>query len=253
MVSNQLFHWYTSQYFSCRPAVLHHTKEYDLLNLFFANLDHGIYIDVGGNVPNNAVSKPFHDKGWMGVVVEPIPENAARFRETGWTNVKEAAVTSPAKAKLGTTQLFLAGGDNAPHSSLEQNQIDPNSLNTEETIVVNLTTLQDICDEHQITHINLLSIDTEGTELDVLQGLNFLTSKVDLILCEDWQRDSLIHRYLVAQGYKVILRTGFNSWYIPRSIDSDTPTLGKLNLWKKIYVSSYIKRLRHWISVQRRW
>lgn len=246
-----MFFPYTSPQFSANKAVLHHTKEHDLLILFFTNLDDGIYVDVGGNIPSNAVSKSFHDKGWAGVLVEPIPENAARFRETGWTNVKEVAVTSPAKAQLGTTQFFLAGGDNAPHSSLEQSQIDPNSLHTQKTIVVNLTTLQHICDEHQITHINLLSIDTEGTELDVLQGLNFEKTTVDLILCEDWQRDSSIHRYLVAQGYKVILRTGFNSWYIPRRIASDTTALGKLKLWKKIYVSSHIKRLRHWISIKR--
>lgn len=240
-----MFFPYTPPSFSSSRTVLHHTEEHHLLELFFDRLEQGVFVDVGGNIPSNAVSKPFHDRGWTGVLKEPIPDNAALFRASGWAKVEEVAVTNPEKSSAGSQELFLAGGNHNPHSSLEINQIDPNSLHTQDTIVVKLETLQHICAKHESKQIHLLSIGTEGVELDVLKGIDFETIQVDLILGEDWQRDSSIDRYLVTQGFQIILRTGFNSGYIPNTIKIDMSLVGRLKILKKIYISSHIKRLRH--------
>ncbi len=235
--------------FSITKTVLHHLEEERLLVSFFEPLDHnGIFVDIGGNLPENAVSKPFLKAGWTGLLFEPIPKNAEQFKTAQWPNVINKAVTSPSKAANETATFFLAGGDTGPHSSLEASGIDPNSL-SDHTMTVSLTTLQAELDHYAISHIDLLSIDTEGTEYDVLSGIDFSKVTIRLILTEDWQRDSKVHRLLTKNGFKIIMRTGFNSWYVPSKMPVNVPLFGRINLLKKIYISSHIKKLRHRFNV----
>ena len=78
------------------------------------------------------------------------------------------------------------------------------------------------------------------------KGIDFSRITVELILIEDWQRDSKIHKYLRKNGFKIVLRSGFNSWYVPLSSKLTPPPIsGYLKLLKKIYISSHIKRFRH--------
>ena len=236
--------------FRISRAVVHHTAEDDLIKNFF-NIDAkqgGVFIDIGGNLPSNAVSKPFLESGWTGILIEPIPANAELFRSSGWPIVEEVAVTSPKKAKAKTALFHLGGGTDGPHSSLELDEMDPRSRNNNQ-IKVALKTLQEILDSHNIKNISLLSIDTEGTELDVLKGIDFTKITVDLVLIEDWQRDATIHRHLTKNGFKIVLRSGFNSWYIPKSSDLNAPFWGYLKLWKKLYISSHIKKFRHQLDL----
>lgn len=236
--------------FQPTKLVLHHTLETALLSEFFDGYRlPGIFVDIGANRPHNAVSKPLKDNGRSGVVVEPIPDNAQQLLRAGWPNVEEIALTSPEAAKSRFVGFHLAG-DGGEHSSLSLHGINPLSRQ-QKTIKVKLGTLEELLLKHGITDINLLSIDTEGTELDILRGINFHAHRIDLILCEDWQRNVKLHRYLVSNGFKLIMRTGFNSWYVPRDIEISIPLLGRLNLWKKLYLSSHLKRFHHWRSLRR--
>lgn len=238
--------------FRISKAVVHHTAEDELIKNFFnlGNSVPGFFVDIGGNLPFNAVSKPFLESGWNGILIEPIPKNAEAFKSAGWPIVEQVAVTSPNYAQRKTATFYLGGGIDGPHSSLDLDEMDPRSRNYEE-ITVELRTLQELLEQHNVQHISLLSIDTEGTELDVLRGIDFSRTTIELILIEDWQRDSKIHRYLRKNGFRIILRSGFNSWYVPLSSKLTPPISGYLKLLKKIYLSSHIKRLRHNLDLMR--
>ena len=236
--------------FAPKKLVLHHTIEEQILRDFFDGLKvPGIFVDIGGNRPQNAVSRIFLENGWTGLVVEPIPENAEMFRADEWPIVEEFALTSPEKAQDKICEFHLAG-PGGEHSSLSLTGINPNSLENRK-IRVQLTTLEELLTKHSINQINLLSIDTEGTEVDVLKGLDFDKHEMDLILCEDWHRDRDIHNYLKSKGFKIILRTGFNSWYVKSNINLQLPLAGRIKLWKKLYISSYIKKLRHFLLTRK--
>jgi FkbM family methyltransferase len=235
--------------FSQRGSALHHSLEDQCLREFFFGFKTpGVFVDIGGNRPQNAVSRQLLESGWTGVIVEPIPWNAQELRSGGWPVVEELALTCPERAKQGTCEFHLAGGG-GEHSSLLLDGIHPDSRHNK-TITVKLGVLEELLGKHKISNINLLSIDTEGTELDILRGLNFSAHRIDLILCEDWQRTAKLHRYLAGNGYKIILRTGFNSWYVPKSSLVRLSLLGRINLWRKIFVSSHIKRFHHWRTLK---
>lgn len=228
-------------------GVYHHTIEESLLKDFWHELETGVFVDIGANSPHNAVSAPLLQLGWTGLAVEPLPEKAKSLLDAGWPLVEQVALTSPTKTQSGIGVLYLAGGQDGVHSSLEPSGIDANSPRAGE-IQVPLTTLGTVLQMHNLKRINLLSIDTEGTEIDILRGLDFSAIDIGLILVEDWQRDSKLHHFLKGHGFRIVCRTGFNSWYVPNDSCIKTSLFGRLNLWKKIYLSSHIKRVRHRFS-----
>src|SRR3984957_17513690 len=64
-----------------------------------AGVDNGRYIDVGGNGANRptdvSVSRAFYDRGWRGIVIEPVPGFAESLRRQRPDDIViEAVVTS---------------------------------------------------------------------------------------------------------------------------------------------------------------
>lgn len=76
------------------------------------------------------------------------------------------------------------------------------------TEIINVETkrLETICDNHNITHINYLSIDVEGAEFEVIKSINFEKVYIDIIGFENNYNDSCIPivKYLQDRNYKLI-------------------------------------------------
>ena len=53
-----------------------------------------------------------------------------------------------------------------------------------ETFKVQSDTLDNYCKDNQIEKIDILKIDTEGSELDILQGAQNILKKTDVVLVE---------------------------------------------------------------------
>jgi len=222
------------------PSIYPSTHEQELLLKFFNNTKNGKYIDIGGNHPDSAVSKIFWEIEWEGFVVEPLTNYADKFRKLN-IDTEECALTSPEKATSGQLSFTVANRQ----STLDAQQIMDRRVITG-TINVPVTTLGNLLDKRGWTRIDFLSIDTEGTEVDVLRGINFEKTIFKLILIEDWGRDFSIHIYLTEKKYKRVLRTGFNSWYIPQSTPWVISLYGRLQFLRKFVLSMPFKKLRKW-------
>lgn len=85
-------------------------------------------------------------------------------------------------------------------------------------------TLDSILLEAGVGFIDILSIDVEGGELSVLQGLNrnFLRERVSLVVIEldghNAQKDRLCQRVLQACGFTRLLRIGLNEFYLNQGL-----------------------------------
>lgn len=110
-----------------------------------------------------------------------LTDKAQALIEAGWPIVEQCALTSPHKRQSGHSTLYLAGGEDCVHSSLDPTGIDVASPRSGE-VQVPLTTLQEVIEQHNLYAIDLLSIDTEGTELDILKGVDFESVEIGLIL-----------------------------------------------------------------------
>ncbi len=124
-------------------------------------------------------------------------------------------------------------------------EVDNVGFEKYEKIKIKVVTLDSILEENNVQEIDFLSIDVEGTEIDVLKGFDVNRYRPKLILIED----SLVfldkHRYLKKCGYKLVKRTGGNNWYIPHNQDFSFATVKeKLKLFKKLYLSLLIRKIK---------
>ena len=78
------------------PAIFPPEQETELVRQFFAARGKGYFVEVGANDPKTE-SQSWHleQEGWTGILVEPLPNLAARLRDMRTAKVYEVACSSP--------------------------------------------------------------------------------------------------------------------------------------------------------------
>lgn len=164
--------------------------------------ERGFFIEVGaydGVASSNTLY--FEQHGWRGLCIEPDPEIASRCRDN----------------RLAFT-LNCAIGMGAEYQTFRVNNADrgTSGLAVKETgnsILVPVHHLSRIVEFCQPNHIDLLSVDTEGTEHDVLRSLGGYRPRV--IIAEFWSMPSppdegSLRGWFEFNGYQVVHKTQVN-------------------------------------------
>ena len=81
-------------------------------------------------------------------------------------------------------------------------------------IYVKTNNIDNFCKEKNINHIDILKIDTEGTELDVLTGSKKMLNNIDVIFCEI--QSSKSQYKLRVKRIKKLLNNNFTIYYKKR-------------------------------------
>ena len=221
-------------------AVFPWTMEQQLKEDFFADTPKGFFVDVGANDPKEG-SQTWHleQKGWCGVLIEPQPRLAQKLKEQRNALVFACACSSPQNA--GKTMAFQLAGI---QSSLNLNFFVA-GMRKEEIIEVPVRTLDDILVEAKAPDpIDLLSIDVESHEIDVLRGLTLTRWRPRLILIEDIVLNLKLHRLMKSHGYKWVLRTGLNGWYVPSDSPMSVSLFGRWQFFRKYYLGTPLRNVR---------
>jgi FkbM family methyltransferase len=163
-----------------------------LVNLI--NLKNGIFIEVGANdgitQSNTKLLEEFY--GWKGLLIEP---SAVLFERL----CNNRRVSTCINCALGS---FEEDGSFDGHL---MSSINGNRLNRNPEQRVLIRSLQSILDEHKLKHINLFSLDTEGYELNILQGIDFNRTTFDYLLIEIYKHQyDEIASFLASKGYDMI-------------------------------------------------
>ena len=176
-------------------------------------------IDVGatnGNDENN--TRYFEEKGWNCLCIEPNPNFFPHLKRNR-KNAVNYAISNFNKDLIDFTVVTLNNNNECAVSSLNVNEKllqDHISFNpTFVDVKVSVRTL-DYCIENHYKYdkIDFLDIDTEGTELDVLKGLDINRWQPKLIVIENNYNDSIIEEYLKNFNYIKDKRVGVNDYFI---------------------------------------
>jgi FkbM family methyltransferase len=194
----------------------------------------GFFVEVGAYEPV-ALSQTWQleQRGWDGLLIEPLPEYAESLRRARRAHVFEVACGNPQQDGM-TLPIYSAGA----LSSMRLRRGPPK--------MVSVATLDSLLARVNAPHVDFLSVDVEGTELDVLSGFSFERHRPKLILLEDFAEGLAKHRFMRARGYRLARRTGDNSWYVPREAAFPVSLFGRWQLLRKYYLSlpvRWIKRL----------
>lgn len=202
---------------------------------FFAG-DIGVFVEVGANEPiAESQTYDLEHKGWSGILVEPLRECVERLRNT--RSAKVYGVAAGAPEDCGKELPFLVAGSLSTLQPSIKAGIDAN-----ERRLVPVRTLDSMLRESGIEHVDFLSIDVEGAELDVLRGFTLDHYRPRLILLEDDAHSRDKHAYITTRGYKLVRRTNLNSWYVPAAMDFPVSLFGRWQLFRKFYLGAPLRR-----------
>ncbi len=215
---------------------------------FFGRRREGFFIDVGANQPKTGSQTWFlEEQGWRGILIEPQARLCEKLRAARpRSRVFQVACGAPGSPP----EMPFYVAEIAGHSSLQKNLIDP-STRYLETEMVKLMTLDAVLEEAGNPAVDFVSIDVEGTQLEVLRGFNLRRHHPALLLIEDHLHHLRVHRHLKREGYRLVKRTGLDNWYVPKDQPFTlTSILERLRLWKKVWANTPFRKLR--VRLERR-
>ena len=130
-----------------------------------------IFIDIGAHVGLFSVPASFA-VGSKGTVIafEPHPENFAILRTNIHNNeIKNAQLIQSAVTNFnGVSELHESAINSGDHRLVETNRISGSKV---ETVT---TTLDTFCEQNNITKVDVIKIDVQGSEFAVLDGMQKL-------------------------------------------------------------------------------
>lgn len=189
----------------------------------------GIFLDIGGyDGIRLSNSYALEQLGWRGVLVEANPRMAeACRRNRPLAIVEEAAIGGPdAGGEATFTMVEGDGADtlsflNGDASHIARCEREGRGL---QTVRVPLISIGNLLEKHDITRIDLLSIDIEGGEEEALGGLDFrkYSPRVVIVEANDTKRAAVLHAFFAARGYSSLRRMGVNLIFGP-AIGGDSP------------------------------
>jgi FkbM family methyltransferase len=225
-----------------------HPAEDELVWQFFHRRTTGFFIDVGANEPTAGSQTWLLEKnGWNGILIEPLPHLAERLRgERSRSRVYQVACGSPGHPK--TAEFHEAAAHD--HSGLAKYAVDASDKYVQ-VHRVQMLTLDEVIELAKCPTIDFVSIDVEGAEFDVLRGFDLSRHKPSLVLLEDHLFNVNSHRLLRASGYRLVRRTGLNSWYIPRHTPFRVTLVDRLKLFRKVWLGTPLRAWKHRREVTR--
>ena len=181
----------------------------------FKGYKNGFFVDVGSHdgitINNTLYFEKEHN--WKGINIEPIKSVYDKLivNRPNNININCAIYSNDGETEflnvIGHTQM-LSGIKNT-YDNRQLIRLDDESKasgSTTETIKVPTKRLETIFDEHNVKHINYLSIDVEGAEFDVIKSINFDKVFIDIIGFESNYADNSVPiiNYLKNKNYEII-------------------------------------------------
>jgi FkbM family methyltransferase len=164
----------------------------------------GVFVDIGaGDGVRGSNSLYFENLGWRGLCVDADPRNHQPLRS------RCCAVDTCAVSATPGLWPFGMYAHKPSWSGLQRTGPDYRE------IVVTCRTLHDLLDQWCIRQIDLLSIDVEGTELDVWDSFNADEHRPAVVIVEfdDKHPDrhrTAIHQHLGRDTYQLVHETPAN-------------------------------------------
>jgi FkbM family methyltransferase len=188
------------------------------LNLLFADVSNGVYVDVGGGHPvADNVSFYFYLKGWRGLVVEPQRNLADLYAHV---RPRDVTLSLLAGAKDGTASFHTVDKLHGLSSMVEASAAKAREFGvgykSETKQVRRLSTLLAY---HGFEQIDFLKIDVEGAEDQVLAGMDWKKHRPRIVVIEAVHpgtpdASANFEPQMLAAGYKFVFFDNLNRFYI---------------------------------------
>ena len=178
----------------------------------FPGVKDGYFVDIGsGHGIKDSNTKALEALGWSGVCVDPFPQSM----ETRKCEVFAEVAYSSAGHTVSFTSAGHLGGIR-DHLGLWASD---KRLAEAETVELTTTTMDEILERARAPqYLHYVSLDVEGAEYEVLQGLDLAKYQVGALTVEhnfEERKRSRIQAYLKERGYRLAMSMKYDDWYLP--------------------------------------
>lgn len=174
----------------------------------------GNFLEIGcWKGEHKSQTKELEDRGWAGICVDPFPS---------CFDNRKCKLIDAAVSRDGEPRVFVRvsidrrhGGDVSYFSGFRDSigfhwPVISEHCNYEEMIIPTIT-----FDEIKAPqHINFMSVDTEGAELEIFRGIDFGRYTFDAIMYEHNGKENGVGELLQANGYKLYKNLQLDNIYV---------------------------------------
>lgn len=159
----------------------------------YLNFENGFFIEAGGNDGLSQSNTYWFERfrGWRGILVEAVPDQARLCRENRpHADVVNAALVADAatqtvRIKAAKLMAFIPGTRSAEEEATHLKlAMEVQQLETVSELEVAATTLSALLEARGNPRVDFFSLDVEGYEIPVLQGMDLSRHRPRLILVE---------------------------------------------------------------------
>lgn len=176
---------------------------------FLNQKESGFFIDIGAHDGVSCSNTKFFEeyRGWKGICIEPGPAEFKKLLE----NRDSININACVSNYDGESEYTYIEGYSMMLSGLSEDYIDNherrinNEVNQHGGNITKLSMpvfkLQTILDNHGIIDVDYCSIDTEGSEYNIIKSIDFDKTNIKIFSIENNYGDTIIKNYLETKGY----------------------------------------------------
>jgi FkbM family methyltransferase len=192
---------------------------------FFPGVTTGVFVDVGAGRPDFlSMSALYRSLGWRVIAFEPNPVFCQAHRAAGHEVLEYACANRDENGvvfEVVDSHGTLYEGGAVSFESLSSLAIKDayRAVHEEpdvERITVNVRRLDTLLAEHatDVRQLDIVSVDVEGWELEVLDGLSFDRYRPCVLIVENLFADAAYWEAMSARGYRLWRHVGPNDVYV---------------------------------------
>jgi len=184
------------------------------------NKENGFYVDIGANDPirlNNTYK--FYKRGWTGINIEP---NKIKYDKIVKCRPKDITLNMGINNEKGELTFYVTNPDS--HSTFSREEVNAfkgTHIKVTDVSRIKVDTLSSVLNKHAKKEIDLMSIDTEGFDLRVLESNDWDKYRPKLI-CVEINKQSNEHEeikdFMISKNYFEIYNNGLNSLFVSEFI-----------------------------------
>ncbi len=190
-----------------------------IIDAIFGGQATGFFVDVGANHPTKlSNTNRFYQRGWRGINIEPQTTNHKLFVEARPNDINLNIGVGSQPGQLTFYEL-----EYPTLSTFDEQTANENAQKFQvpitATYAVQVKPLTEVFAQHlpQGTVVDFMSIDTEGFEMQVLQGNNWQLYRPRLVVLEFGRDLNEIHALMVQNQYALVCKNHVNAFYLDQN------------------------------------
>jgi len=183
---------------------------------FFKNKKNGFFVDIGAHDGTTFSNTYFFEKEleWTGLCFEPLSHRFEELQKNRPLSICYNAAIGAQQFHKKLRNFITVSSSSVAVEMLSgfQDTYEPKHLERLKRELklfggnYTINRMHTLClpillKEHRKTHIDLLSIDTEGSELEILKSIDFNALTIDVILVENNYQSPTIQTFLSSKGF----------------------------------------------------